>query len=113
MEVAQKLVFTFFRNQQENPFSHLLQHRLSIIKEVSEDSSRASTPQSSPMHQPLWQNIGVDHTINKANRQENLKNKQYSDYINSNNGVKGDNENLTGNQDICIHTSVKSKVQIT
>ena len=87
------------------PPSHHLQHRLSIIKEVSEDSSAASSPRSSPKHLSLWQNRSVDLKKNEANWQEKLENKQYSDYINSNNAVKGENESLTGHRDIVIHTS--------
>ena len=87
------------------PSSHLLQHRLSIIKEVSDDSSKASTPQTSPRHQPLCQNNGGNHSRNAANWQEKLENNQNSDYINSNIGLKSENESLTGHQEIVIHTS--------
>ena len=87
------------------PPSNLLQHCISIIKEVSEDSSTAYSPQSSPKHKSLWQNSGVDHNKNKANWQEKLENNQYLDYINTNNGVKGENGNLTGHQEFVIHTS--------
>jgi hypothetical protein len=85
------------------PSSHHLQHRLSIIKEVREDSSASSSPRSSP--KPLWKNTGLNHNRIEANWQGKLENKQYSDYINPNTGVKGENENLTGQQDIVIHTA--------
>ena len=87
------------------PSSHLLQHCLSIIKEVSEDSSTASTPRTSQKQQPLCQNIGGNHSRNAATWQEKLENNQYSDYINSNIGLKGENQSLTGHQEIVIHTS--------
>ena len=99
---------SFYLNQQENPVLHLptfFQHRLSIIKEVSDDSSTASTPRTSPKHQPLCQNNGGNHSRNGATWQEKLENNQYSDYINSNIGLKSENASLTSHQEIVIHTS--------
>ena len=90
------------------PSPHQLLHRLSIIKEVSEDSSTASTPISSPNRRDLWQNEIEDINFHKESRQESKKQIQHripKTILHSNFGVPGEIENMTYQQEIVIHTS--------
>jgi hypothetical protein len=91
------------------PLPHHLQHRLSIIKEVSEESSAASTPLSSPKRKSLRQRRHADQKNSESafhkNRGKESKNKSLTDWFHSDTAVTGDIQNLTGHQEIIIHTS--------
>ena len=100
------------------PSPRHLQHRLSIINEVSEDSSAASSPLSSPSHKPLRQNRNAEQknsgkSLKKHGTKEitseyasgNLLFDETAAFNNSQNSMQGDYENLPGHCDIIIHTS--------
>ena len=99
------------------PAPHHLQHRLSIIREVSEESSAASTPQSSPSHNPLRRRKHGDqkssetdlhrHVIKeRRNRYSGVDEAQAVSFYHSNTLVPaGDIENFTSHEEIVIHTS--------
>ena len=91
-----------------------LQHRLSIIKEVSEESSAASTPQSSPSRNPPKQIINVvqkisDQNVHRKGPKESF-NKSFPSYSAESfsphwSPVPGDIKKLAHHQEIVIHTS--------
>ena len=97
------------------PSPHHLQHRLSIINEVSEDSSAASSPFSSPSHKPLRQSRNADQKNSEQSFKKNGRKEITSKYASENllldeaaafnNSMQGDYENLPGPHDIIIHTS--------
>ena len=100
------------------PSPRHIQHRLSIINEVSEDSSAASSSLASPGHKPLRQNRNADQKNSdksfKKNGRKEVTSKSASENLlfnepvasnNTQNAMQGDYQNLPGHRDIIIHTS--------
>ena len=100
------------------PSPRYLQHRLSIINEVSEDSYAASSPLSSPSHKPRRQKRNALQKTSETSFEKNGRKKINGKYATENllfeepaafnyskNSLEGDYENMPDHHDIIIHTS--------
>lgn len=88
------------------PSPRHLQHRLSIINEVSEESSAASTPLSSPNHRPYKQKTSVDQNINHSPHRGRRPGRRSNISVeNDPKPLQSPGDKLYNQQDIILHTS--------